>query len=620
MTKTFSDIIRAKLKSLPDRPGVYQFMDEKKQIIYIGKASSLKKRVRQYFMKNPSMSERILKMISKINDIEIIVTDSEVEALILEANLVKKIKPRYNVSLKDDKSYPYIVVTNEPFPRIFITHRVIQDGSRYFGPYTDVRRIRSSLKMIREIFKIRSCNYYIDQKVVEKKKIKLCLDYHIGKCGGPCEGLVSSESYNSMVEEIVQVIKGKVKTLINTLKEKMDKASLEMRFEDAAEIRDKIRMLSVYTERQKIVDSEYTDRDIIAIVQKGDDACGVVFLVRDGMMIGSRHLFLGSVKGQEYSEIVQMFVEHYYLGTSDIPEEILLNFPLINPGPVISVLNNKSDRKVNIIVPKIGEKAKLINLCKRNAELLLSDLISQREQRLKSVPNSLIELMNQLRLSRIPNRIECFDVSTLQGTDTTASMVVFIDGKPKKSEYRKYKIGTVSAIDDYASIREVINRRYSHLAEENAIKPDLIVIDGGKGQISSAKMIMGMLNDIYEGINVEDITLIGLAKRLEEIYLPGGSEPLVIPRVSSALRLLQRIRDEAHRFALTYHRVLRKKRILQSELDLIKGVGRKRANELINVFGSVQGVKFATFEQLAAVVGETVAGNIKEYFIISEDI
>jgi len=619
MKNIYSDTVRRKVSALPKKPGVYQFKDKQNQILYIGKAANLKNRVRQYFGKNPSMPERIKIMVAKVEDIEIIITDSEVEALILEANLIKKIKPRYNVSLKDDKSYPYIVVTNEPYPRIFVTHRIVRDGSRYFGPYTDVKSMRVSLKMIRDIFMVRSCNYFIDDEVIEKKKIRVCLDYHIKKCGGPCEGIVRRDEYASMVEEVVQVIKGKVKSLIADLREKMEIASADTRFEDAAQIRDKIRMLSIYTDRQKVIDTESGDRDFIAVARQDDDACGVIFLLRDGMIVGRRHLYLSVVRGQSQSEIMERLVENYYLNTDDIPRDVLLSSHIGNADLIAAMLKEKSNHVVTICIPKIGDKAKLMELCKKNAELLLTELLIQKEQRTKILPNSLIELQAQLRLPRTPHRIECFDISTLQGTDTVASMVVFVDGKPKKSEYRKFKIESAGGIDDFASMREVIMRRYSRLIEESGILPDLIVVDGGKGQLSSALSILNSLSSKISGDGPARIPIIGLAKRLEEIYTPGNSEPFTIPRSSPGLRLIQRIRNEAHRFAISYHRVLRKKRILQTELDLIKGIGKKRAKELLDAFGSVQGVKFATAEQLTAVVGDSVAAAIKEYYISSDE-
>lgn len=622
-----------KLESLPTKPGVYQFKDSTGRILYIGKAINLRNRVRQYFQKSRASEPRLDAMISKINDVEIIVTDSEIEALILEATLIKKFKPRYNVDLKDDKSYPYIVITNEPFPRVFVTRRIIRDGSRYIGPFTDVKNMRASLKMIREIFKVRSCNYFIDDEVIRKRKIRVCLDYHIKKCDGPCEGLISREKYNEMIRQVTQVLKGKTASLVTSLKEQMEKSAEELRFEEAAELRDKINQLRVYNERQKVVDAELTDRDLFAIAVEGDDACGVIFKVRDGKIIGRQHKYMSGVEGKAESEIVEQLVERYYLEEEDIPEEVFLPVDVENKEVLTKWLHQRksetsadASHRVEIIVPKIGEKAKLLAMCKNNAQFLLDELKLQKLKGKDFVPHSLKALQRDLRLQKPPRRIECFDISNIQGSDSVASMVVFVDGKPKKTEYRKFKIKTVVGPDDFSSMREVIERRYRRLLEEQGLFPDLIIVDGGKGQLSSAvevleklglrKMSNTRLLDgqvEYRTTHIE-LPIIGLAKRLEDVFVPEASDPQSIPKTSSGLKLLQRIRDEAHRFAITYHRTMRAKRTLQTELDLIEGIGKKRAKELLETFGSVQGVKFATEEQLAEIVGEKSAAKIKEYF------
>ena len=595
-----------KLENLPTKPGVYQFKSSDGKILYIGKAINLRNRVRQYFQKGRQPDPRIERMTSKVSDVELIVTDSEMEALILEATLIKKFKPKYNVDLKDDKSYPFIVITNEPFPRVFVTRRVIRDGSKYFGPYTDVKNMRSSLKMIREIFKVRSCNYFIDDEVIRKRKIKVCLDYHIKKCDGPCEGLVSRERYNAMIDEVAQVLKGKTSSLVNELNERMNKAAEELRFEEAAELRDKARHLSVYTERQKVVDAELIDRDLFAVAVEGDDACGVVFKVRDGKIVGRQHVYMNAVEGKPEAEVVEQFAERYYLDTEDIPREVFLPVELEHNDAIEHWLMAKRGEKVEVVVPKIGEKAKLMAMCKNNAQFLLDDLKIQKMKAKDYIPHSVKSLQRDLRLPQLPRRIECFDISNIQGSDSAASMVVFVDGRPRKSEYRKFKIRSVVGPDDFASMREVIERRYSKLLEVQTEMPDLIMVDGGKGQLSSAVEVLDRLN-IHQPI-------IGLAKRLEEVFVPESGDPQSIPKTSSGLKLLQHIRDEAHRFAVTYHRMLRSKRTLQTELDLIEGIGKKRAKELLESFGSVQGVKFATYEQLSEIVGEKVASKIKEYF------
>jgi len=648
--------LEQKLSNLPDKPGVYQFKDSEGKILYIGKAVVLKNRVRQYFHKSRRLDPRIEAMVAKIRDVELIATDSEVEALILEATLIKKIKPKYNVDLKDDKSYPYIVITNEPFPRVFVTRRIIKDGSKYFGPYMDVRTMRASLKMIRDVFKVRSCNYLINEESIKKKKIKLCLDYHIKKCDGPCEGIISQERYNSMIHEVMQVIKGKTTSLLTSFEEGMKVAAEEMQFETAAELRDKIRLLSVHAEKQKILDTDLEDRDLFSVAMDGNDACGVVFKVREGKLIGKQHVYMSGVEHKTEVEVVEQFVERFYLELEDIPSEVLLPVEVESVGVFEEWLSGKSGKKIKVLFPKIGEKAKLINLCKKNAELLLGELKIQKMKRDDFIPHAVIALQRDLRLAKPPKRIECFDISNLQGTDTVASMVVFVNGQAKKSEYRKFKIQTVQGPDDFSSMREVIERRYSRLLEEQSEFPDLIMVDGGKGQLSSAVEVLGKLGIFSEQYSVSSsqysvesgqaslvigqselegqmgkgaveqggsgtektrrVPIIGLAKRLEEVYFPGESEPLSLPKTSSGLKLLQQVRDEAHRFAITFHRQLRSKRTLQTELDLIKGIGKKRAQELLETFGSVQGVKFATQEQLTEIVGEKVAGKIREYFDI----
>jgi excinuclease ABC subunit C len=633
--------LEEKLRNLPAKPGVYQFRSASGDMLYVGKAVNLRNRVRQYFQKSHQFDPRLEMMVSKIHDVELIVTDSEVEALILETSLIQELKPRYNIDLKDDKSYPYVVVTNEPFPRVFATRRVIRDGSRYFGPYTEVKNMHSSLKMIREIYRVRSCNYFIDDDSIRKKKIKVCLDYHIKKCEGPCEGLVSREKYNAMINEVVQVLKGKTTSLVRSLEEQMTRASEEMRYEAAGEMRDKIRQLKVYDERQKIIDPDMIDRDLFAVAAEGNDGCGIVFKVRDGKIIGRQHFYMTGVEGREEPEIVEQFLDRYYLHADEIPSEIFLSSEIENSEAVESWLARRRNDKVRIVVPKIGDKAKLMAMCRRNAQFLLDMLRTEREKQKDAIPYAVKALQKDLRLANAPRRIECFDISNIQGADSVASMVVFVDGRPRKSEYRKFKVRSVEGPDDFASMREVIDRRYSRVLEEQGSLPDLLVVDGGKGQLSSALDVLERLHlreprmtirrasdppraipgpTTEDGGGVRNLPVIGLAKRLEEVFIPGSQDPQSIPKSSSGLKLLQRIRDEAHRFAIMYHRTVRSKRTLRTELDLIEGIGKKRAKELLETFGSVQGVKFATEEQLAEVVGEKVAAKIKEYFSDDEPL
>jgi excinuclease ABC subunit C len=598
--------LEEKLESLPQQPGVYQYKNAEGKVIYVGKAANLRSRVRQYFQKSRTPEPRLESMIAKITDVELIVTGSEVEALILEANLIKKLKPRYNVVLKDDKSYPYIVITNEPFPRVLVTRRKIP-GGKYFGPYADVKTMRFALKTVRDIFLIRSCNYDLREDSIAAGKFKLCLDYHIHKCEGPCEALVSAEHYNKKIAQAAQVLRGKTEVAVQSLDEEMRQLSEQLRFEDAGRVRDQIKALAVYTEKQRVVASKQVDRDIVGLVMKGDDACGVIFKVREGKVVGSQHFYLGNVEGKDVGEVVELLLERYYMDAEDIPQEIVLSDAPVSVDLFNQWLKARRGEEVVLEVPQGGDKAKLVSMTKNNAQYWLDELEIQRMKRGDFIPHSLKSLQRDLRLETLPRKIECFDNSNIQGSDPVSSLVVFEDAKPKKSEYRKYKVKSVVGPDDFASMKEVVERRYSRMLQEQAPLPDLIVVDGGKGQLSSAV-------EVLQKLGIANTPIIGLAKRLEEVFVPGQSEPVQIPKTSTGLRLLQQIRDEAHRFAITFHRQLRSKRILQTELDLIKGIGKKRAQELLEAFGSVQGVKFAAEEQLAEIVGEKVASKIKEYF------
>ncbi len=603
-----------KLENLPTSPGVYQYKDKDAKILYVGKAINLRNRVRSYFHKSRTLDPRIALMIGKAVDVEIITTDSEVEALILEANLIKLHKPRYNVVLKDDRSYPYIVITNEPYPRVFVTRRVRRDGSRSFGPYTDVQMVRSALKTVRDIFMIRSCNFLIDEEFIAKKKTRVCLDYHIRKCEGPCEAFVTQERYADMISQVEKVLEGKTGVVIEYLQQQMQYAAGALNYEDAALYRDRIRELTVYSSKQKVVDVEQHDRDFLAVASEGDDACGVIFKVREGKMIGRQHFYMSSIEGVSESELMEALVKRYYLDSPDVPADVMVPVALEDKEVLERWLSERRTTPVAVVVPEEEELSRLLRMCGKNAKFLLDELKLQKMKAKDFVPHAVQSLQKDLRLKTLPRKIECFDISHFQGTETVASMVVFEDGKPKKSEYRKFKITTVAPgeVDDFASMREVVRRRYSRVIEEQSALPDLILIDGGKGQLSSALEILNELK-------LHDQPIISLAKRLEEVFVPHESDPIIIPKSSTALRLLQQVRDEAHRFAVTFHRSLRDKRTLQTELDQIHGVGKKRAQMLLEAFGSKQGVRFATPEQLTEIVGEKVAAAIVEYFLQADD-
>lgn len=622
--KTLLPTLKEKLKSLPLTPGVYQFKDSHGKTLYVGKAKVLRHRVRQYFQTKP-VSAILNAMISKIADMELISTDNEVEALILENTLIKSLKPRYNINLKDDKSYPYIVVTNEQFPRVFPTRKKRSDGSKYFGPYTDVKNMRFALKTVRDIFMIRSCNLALTEESIAQNKFKVCLDYHIHKCEGPCVGYLLRKEYIEMIDGVTKLLNGKTRTLVKELTEKMNNYSASMEFEKAARLRDKIEAIEVYSSRQKMVDEEINDRDIFAFDKSGNDCCGMVLKIRDGKVVGKTHFFLNNVEGQPDSEILENLIMNYYSKNDFIPDQIYLMTELENENTLQKWLEEKKQGKIEFVIPKIGEKYKLVFMVKKNARLLLDELILTKMKR-EFIPPSVESLKRDLRLTKLPRRIECYDISHIQGTDTVASMVVFEDGKPKKSDYRKFKINTVldetGKPDDFLSMREVIYRRFKRIAEKSnnqpesnddqsfGAVPDLVIIDGGKGQLSSAVKVL-------DDLNIKGPDIIGLAKRLEEVFLPGDSIPQNIPKTSSGLKLLQRVRDEAHRFAVTYHRRLRDKRTFSTELTQIEGIGEKKAQKLLIEFGSVENLKEVlknNFNIIERSAGKKVAVKLKNYF------
>lgn len=599
--------LKEKLDNLPRLPGVYQFRSVEGKVIYVGKAKLLRNRVRSYFQKGHDYDPKTKVMVSKIADLEIIVTDTEMEALILENTLIKKLKPRYNIDLRDDKSYPYIVVTNEPFPRVFVTRKIKQDGSRYYGPFTDVKTMRHALKSVRDIFQIRSCRLPLTVANIARKKWKICLDYHIGKCGGPCEGLVSLEEYNEMISQVEKLLRGKTRDLVRQLTDEMAIYSEKLEFEKAGSVKRKIEAIKVYSEKQKMVSLELIERDIIAAVSENDDGCGVIFKVRDGKLTGKQHFYLSNVLDRSESEMIETLVGRYYVRADYIPPEIYLSAEATDMEFVENLLKSKRGNDVKVVVPTHGEDLKLINMCRANAKFMLDELMIQKEKSKETIPHTLQALQRDLRLPAPPRRIECFDNSNIQGSDPVASMVVFVDGKPRKSDYRKFRIRTVLGPDDFASMEEVIERRYSRVMREGGQLPDLVVVDGGKGQLSSAV-------EVLHEIGLKNQPIIGLAKRLEEVFVPGEGESILLPRTSSALKLLQHVRDEAHRFAVTFHRSLREKRVVSTQLTDIQGVGETRAAKLLREFGSVRGVQEASLEQIARVVGTKAAQNIKSYF------
>ncbi|MCA0387903.1 MAG: excinuclease ABC subunit UvrC [Bacteroidetes bacterium] len=600
------EALETALQNLPDNPGVYQFKDDTGKVLYVGKAKNLKNRVKSYFTgKNPSY--RIELMVSKAADVEFIVTTSEIEALVLENNLIKKLKPRYNINLKDDKTYPFIKVTAEQFPRIYPTRKVYKDGSQYFGPYTDVKSMRAALRMITQIFKIRSCKLPLTTESIQNSKYKVCLDYHIKKCDGPCVGYQSLAEYNLMVNQVIKLLKGRIDDLIRDFKSSMSEAAANLEFEKAADYRDRLEKIQAFSEKQKIVSEDEVDRDIIAIANEAKDAACSVLNIRAGKLIGKKEFHLQNASEGDLTEIYAAFIKQFYNDFIDIPSELITGVEPAELEEITSLLQYRSGKKIRIFTPKRGDLKSLVEMSGENAALQLKEIQLQKVKKEGNIPFTLAALQRDLYLKKIPRHIECFDISNLQGTDTVASMVVFVDGKPKKSLYRKFAIKTVSGPDDFASMEEVITRRYSRLIKEKEQLPDLIMVDGGKGQLSTAVYALRLLG-------LKNFEIIGLAKRLEEVFLPKDPDPVIIPKTSSALKLLQQVRDEAHRFAITFHRLKRSKRTFTTQLLEIDGIGEKLATRLLSELGSVKEIEKASLDSLARVVGDKKAGLVYNYF------
>ena len=586
--------LQSKLKNIPTFPGVYRFMDDRGEIIYIGKAKNLRNRVRSYFQKSKSQSPKNLTMIRHISDLEWIVVRSEVEALLTEANLIKQHSPRYNVMMKDDKSFPFIRITNEPYPQVLLTRKIVKDGSRYFGPFTDVYRLRTTLKALHKVFPVRSCSFFLDEQVIADKKVKLCLDYHIKKCEGPCEGLVSGEHYQEMIDRIDRFMRGKTKETENYITEQMRIASAAMRYEEAAMYRDQLEAILSFTERQSQVAADFEDRDVFALSREGNLGVVVIIRIRNGRIFSREKISMQRLDEKD-SGTMKSVITRFYMDSELIPREISLPLPPTDEEDLLTWLKKKRGGAVNFLFPQRGEKAKEMRITLQNAKLLLGEWIINREKRRELVPKMLAQLQEDLNMDAPPRRIEAFDISHLGGTDTVASMVCFIDARPRKTEYRKFNIKTVSGIDDFAAMREVVFRRYKRLKDEQESLPDLILVDGGKGQLSMA------LSALRE-LGLDYIPTIGLAKKLEEVFVPGNPDPQTIHRQSPGLILLRQIRDEAHRFAITFQRNKRKKKMIQSVFGDIPGMGSTRVARLLDAFDGPEAIARLTPE---VIQGET---------------
>ena len=586
--------LQSKIKNIPTESGVYQFKNKDGEIIYIGKAKNLRNRVRSYFQKNKYQTPKNQSMIKRIKDVEWIIVRSNVEALLTEANMIKEIQPKYNVDLKDDKSFPFIRISNEPYPQVLLTRKIEKDGSKYFGPYTDVKNLRYSLKALHKIFPARSCSFYMDDDSVAAKKVKVCLDYHIKKCEGPCEGFVNRDHYNAMIERVIKFLQGRTKETEEYVRRQMEIAAADLRYEDAAMYRDQLNAVRRFKERQRKVTADFDDRDIFALAREDDIGVMTILRVRNGRIFGREKVSLQNLDENE-APVFASVISRFYMDTDFLPKEITVSVLPEGQDELEEWLSDKKGSKVIIRQPQRGEKAKEVRMSYQNAKLLLGEWLINRKKRRELVPKMVNQLQEDLQLKAPPRRIEAFDISHLGGTNTVASLVCFVDGKPKKSEYRKFKVKTVSAIDDFASMREVVHRRYLRQKKEKGSLPDLILIDGGKGQLSMAVSALRELGLDY-------VPIVGLAKRLEEVFVPGISDPQSIHKQSPGLILLRRLRDEAHRFAITFQRSKRKDS-LTSLFNDIDGMGPKRVQKLLQSFDSTETIAKSTQKDISTKTG-----------------
>jgi len=598
--------LEEQLKTLPAKPGVYLFKDSQGKTIYVGKAASLRNRLRAYFSPNANLSPKLERLVARISDFETIVTDSEQEALILECNLIKKYRPSYNVRLKDDKTFPYLRIDIEnDWPSIRVTRRFHKNGDRYFGPFANAGSLRQTLRLIKKIFPFRSCT-----KTITGKDPKPCLEYHINQCLGPCVGAVSKEDYHEVIKQVILFLEGKQELVLQDLRRKMKKASQQLQFEKAALLRDQIQAIEEVIEGQRIAITVRGDHDAIALAQTKELAYVDIFFIRSNKLTGRDYILLDGIHDEEPSQIMTSFIKQYYASASSIPPVLLLQYPIEEPAVITKWLTNQRGTAVKLHVPRQGAKKQLMDIVAENARQGLALYQAKQSTIIKSAL-VLEELQERLGLPRIPLRIEGYDISNIRGNLAVGSMTVFDKGQPKPANYRRFRIRSVASIDDYAMIQEVLRRRFRRsLATDDkwSITPDLILIDGGKGHLNAALEVMKEL-----GLN--SIPAASLAKEKEEVFIAGKTEPLDIPQTSAALYLLQRIRDEAHRFALGYHRRLRHKEIMASALDSIPGIGPKRKKALLKKFGSVRGIKGASVDELSKVTGMStkLAEKLKEY-------
>lgn len=586
------------IRSLPEKPGVYKYLDKEGKVIYVGKAKNLKKRVSSYFTKT-HQSGKLKLLVRKIADIKFVVTNTEPDALLLENNLIKKYQPRYNIQLKDDKSFPWICIKNEHFPRIFPTRHVVKDGSEYYGPYASVRMMKTLLDIIRQLYPLRTCSLNLSPSLIEKKKYKVCLEYHIGNCKAPCTGKQSEAEYLETIGHIRAIIKGNISSVINELKRLMQQAAGKMEFEKAQLLKEKIEILDRYKSKSTIVNPRIDNVDVVSLINDPDLAYVNYLKVVNGAIVQAHTVELKKKLDEPENDLLVFALTDFRQRFGSNSKEIILPF---NPGMELP--------DIKITIPQRGDKKQLLELSERNARYFR---LERRKQRALTDPERhkkriLSKMMEDLRMNEPPACIECFDNSNIQGSYPVAAMVRFVNARPSKKDYRHFNIKTVEGPNDFASMEEIIHRRYSRLLKEKKQLPQLIVIDGGKGQLSSAVKSLKAL-DLYG-----KMTIIGIAKKLEEIYFPNDPVPLYIDKKSETLKIIQQLRDEAHRFGITHHRRQREKGTIKSELTAIEGVGFSTAQKLLREFRSAKKVKGAAEEELAAVIGKAKAGIVYRHF------
>lgn len=603
-------IEKERLARLSTRPGVYLFRDERNQVLYVGKAKSLRPRVRSYFQREADLSAKNRELVKLIAEVETIVVGSEGEALILEANLIKEHRPRFNILLRDDKKYPYIKVTvAEPFPRVFVTRRVVNDRSRYFGPYTSVGPMRQALELIKRLHTVRSCRYDLPKDAPERA----CLDYHIGRCMAPCVGLQTEAEYRVMIDEILRILEGETEDLRSEIERRMTEASAALDFEQAARMRDVLAGLDSLARQQRVHKAQGGSFDVVATARDGDIGAGVVLKVRAGLLLGRESHRFSKILEESDADLINSLVSRHYLSAGevvmgDLPRQVLLSDDFDDRALLEDILTDAAGRAVVVNVPQRGEKARLVELAQENARQVLEDRVTALEYASDRAEEALFRLQDELDLKVVPRLMVCFDISHTQGTEVVGSAVVFENGEPRRAMYRHMRIKGGWGNDDFRSMGEVVGRYFRRASDEGKPIPDLAVIDGGKGQLSAAV-------EALRELQLPDVAVIALAKREEEVFMPGRADPIRLNRRHRALHLLQRIRDEAHRFAVRYNRKLRSKRTLRSDLGDIPGVGPKRQQVLLRRFGSLKGVKEATRDEIARIPGfsEALASRILTY-------